>query len=261
MLAIPQDINNTPVGPIPNIFPVSTPISNSPENVTKSTLEGAPKVLPLGTTTMRYTDPLLTLAMGGDPSKLLIQKQFTPAAAEIPNTSVISPAPSSPKWPLMGGDSPYQSMPTSPTSPFSPNAPSPIYFPTQRTAKQQQPSSPQQYIYTCEACLKPIQGQTFTSQGKYYHAEHFRCQGILKNIGDVSPHSPVTPFFNNKDIADGHICGRPLALALHFYVSGLIYCERCYHETFSPKCEFCKEPIKDVKNYLYKKKILIIRDV
>ncbi|KAI8900211.1 hypothetical protein BC833DRAFT_523783 [Globomyces pollinis-pini] len=56
-------------------------------------------------------------------------------------------------------------------------------------------------------------------EGKYYHNEHYMCNLCQKNL-------------------KGFIC---------FDHDSSLWCENCYHKTFSATCGFCNEPIKEDK--------------
>jgi len=70
---------------------------------------------------------------------------------------------------------------------------------------------------TCAACEKPIAGQMITAMGETWHREHFTCAHCGVELGNKN--------FFERD-------GRP-------------YCERDYHELFSPRCAFCEGSILD----------------
>ncbi|XP_060541134.1 paxillin isoform X4 [Pantherophis guttatus] len=69
----------------------------------------------------------------------------------------------------------------------------------------------------CGACKKPIAGQVVTAMGKTWHPEHFVCTHCQEEIGSRN--------FFERD-------GQP-------------YCERDYHNLFSPRCYYCNGPILD----------------
>ncbi|XP_045152643.1 paxillin [Echinops telfairi] len=70
----------------------------------------------------------------------------------------------------------------------------------------------------CGACKKPIAGQVVTAMGKTWHPEHFVCTHCQEEIGSRN--------FFERD-------GQP-------------YCEKDYHNLFSPRCYYCNGPILDV---------------
>ncbi|NXG93380.1 PAXI protein, partial [Stercorarius parasiticus] len=69
----------------------------------------------------------------------------------------------------------------------------------------------------CGACKKPIAGQVVTAMGKTWHPEHFVCTHCQEEIGSRN--------FFERD-------GQP-------------YCEKDYHNLFSPRCYYCNGPILD----------------
>ncbi|KAK6476342.1 paxillin-like isoform X1 [Huso huso] len=69
----------------------------------------------------------------------------------------------------------------------------------------------------CGACNKPIAGQVVTAMGRTWHPEHFVCTHCQEEIGSRN--------FFERD-------GQP-------------YCERDYHNLFSPRCYYCNGPILD----------------
>ncbi|XP_012586455.1 PREDICTED: paxillin isoform X2 [Condylura cristata] len=69
----------------------------------------------------------------------------------------------------------------------------------------------------CGACKKPIAGQVVTAMGKTWHPEHFVCSHCQEEIGSRN--------FFERD-------GQP-------------YCEKDYHNLFSPRCCYCNGPILD----------------
>ncbi|CAL8343403.1 unnamed protein product [Lota lota] len=69
----------------------------------------------------------------------------------------------------------------------------------------------------CGACMKPIVGQVVTAMGRTWHPEHFVCTHCQEEIGSRN--------FFERD-------GQP-------------YCEKDYHNLFSPRCYYCNGPILD----------------
>ncbi|XP_069475844.1 paxillin isoform X3 [Ambystoma mexicanum] len=69
----------------------------------------------------------------------------------------------------------------------------------------------------CGACKKPIAGQVVTAMGRTWHPEHFVCTHCQEEIGSRN--------FFERD-------GQP-------------YCEKDYHNLFSPRCYYCNGPILD----------------
>ncbi|XP_076140974.1 paxillin a isoform X2 [Alosa pseudoharengus] len=69
----------------------------------------------------------------------------------------------------------------------------------------------------CGACKKPIAGQVVTAMGRTWHPEHFVCTHCQDEIGSRN--------FFERD-------GQP-------------YCEKDYHNLFSPRCHYCNGPILD----------------
>ncbi|XP_061400598.1 paxillin isoform X4 [Musca vetustissima] len=69
----------------------------------------------------------------------------------------------------------------------------------------------------CNACEKPIVGQVITALGKTWHPEHFTCNHCNEELG--------TRNFFERD--------------------GFPYCEKDYHNLFSPRCAYCNGAILD----------------
>jgi paxillin len=69
----------------------------------------------------------------------------------------------------------------------------------------------------CAACGKPIIGQIIMALGRMWHPEHYRCCQ----------------------------CGEELGRQNFIERGGKAYCEKDYHESFSPRCAYCNGPIKD----------------
>ncbi|XP_072570322.1 paxillin a isoform X2 [Paramormyrops kingsleyae] len=69
----------------------------------------------------------------------------------------------------------------------------------------------------CGACKKPIAGQVVTAMGRTWHPEHFVCTHCQEEIGSRN--------FFERD-------GQP-------------FCEKDYHDLFSPRCYYCNGPILD----------------
>ncbi|XP_071945349.1 paxillin-like isoform X2 [Antedon mediterranea] len=69
----------------------------------------------------------------------------------------------------------------------------------------------------CAACNKPIVGQVVTALGKTFHPEHFTCSHCHQELGSCN-------FFERE---------------------GAAFCERDYHNLFSPRCGYCNGPILD----------------
>nr|XP_006811983.1 PREDICTED: paxillin-like isoform X2 [Saccoglossus kowalevskii] len=67
----------------------------------------------------------------------------------------------------------------------------------------------------CAACNKPIVGQLVTALGKTWHPEHFTCSHCQTELG--------TQNFFERD-------GQP-------------FCDKDYHNLFSPRCAYCHGPI------------------
>uniref|UniRef100_A0A2K6FFJ6 Paxillin n=1 Tax=Propithecus coquereli TaxID=379532 RepID=A0A2K6FFJ6_PROCO len=72
----------------------------------------------------------------------------------------------------------------------------------------------------CSGCQKPITGRCITAMAKKFHPEHFHfvCTHCQEEIGSRN--------FFERD-------GQP-------------YCEKDYHNLFSPRCYYCNGPILDV---------------
>ncbi|KAI8919751.1 hypothetical protein BC831DRAFT_405857 [Entophlyctis helioformis] len=71
----------------------------------------------------------------------------------------------------------------------------------------------------CAVCDQPIVRGGAGLRGKFYHTEHFVCS------------DPT--------------CKRALRGQVTFEKNDQLFCEKCYHNNFSPKCAYCREPIKD----------------
>jgi len=69
----------------------------------------------------------------------------------------------------------------------------------------------------CARCKKAILGQVVTALGKTWHQECFSCFQCRKPLGSSS--------FFEKD-------SNP-------------FCEKCFHDFFSPKCAYCDGPIRE----------------
>ncbi|XP_040040049.2 leupaxin [Gasterosteus aculeatus] len=67
----------------------------------------------------------------------------------------------------------------------------------------------------CASCNKCIAGKMITALGQVWHPEHFVCEACKTELG-------TTGFFERD--------GRP-------------YCDKDYHQIFSPRCAYCKGPI------------------
>lgn len=67
----------------------------------------------------------------------------------------------------------------------------------------------------CHACKKPVMGEVTTALGKVWHPEHFVCAECDQEIGTKT-------FFERE--------GKP-------------YCEKDYHNLFSPPCAYCHKPV------------------
>ncbi|XP_071382228.1 leupaxin [Centroberyx affinis] len=67
----------------------------------------------------------------------------------------------------------------------------------------------------CASCGKCIVGKMITALGEVWHPEHFVCAACKTELG-------VSGFFERD--------GRP-------------YCDKDYHQLFSPRCAYCKGPI------------------
>jgi len=69
----------------------------------------------------------------------------------------------------------------------------------------------------CSRCKKAILGQVVTALGKTWHPECFSC----------------------------FQCRKPLSSTSFFEKDSSPYCEKCFHDFFSPKCAYCDGPIRD----------------
>jgi paxillin len=69
----------------------------------------------------------------------------------------------------------------------------------------------------CPACKKAIAGQVVTALGATWHPEHFTCLSCNVQLSHQT--------FFERD-------GRP-------------YCEKDYHDLFSPRCAYCNGPVLD----------------
>ncbi|XP_059196646.1 leupaxin [Centropristis striata] len=67
----------------------------------------------------------------------------------------------------------------------------------------------------CASCNKCIVGKMITALGEVWHPEHFVCEACKMELS-------TTGFFERE--------GRP-------------YCDKDYHQLFSPRCAYCKGPI------------------
>ncbi|KAM4740036.1 leupaxin [Anableps anableps] len=67
----------------------------------------------------------------------------------------------------------------------------------------------------CAACNKCIVGKMITALGEVWHPEHFVCTVCKRELSTIG-------FFERE--------GRP-------------YCDKDYHQLFSPRCAYCKGPI------------------
>ncbi|XP_034035699.1 leupaxin isoform X2 [Thalassophryne amazonica] len=67
----------------------------------------------------------------------------------------------------------------------------------------------------CASCNKCIVGKMITALGEVWHSEHFVCA----------------------------VCKTELATARFFEREGQPYCDKDYHQLFSPRCAYCKGPI------------------
>lgn len=79
-------------------------------------------------------------------------------------------------------------------------------------------------LYVCLICqvrIFPLFPQVITGMGKIWHPEHFTCSHCKEELG--------TQNFFERD-------GQP-------------YCERDYHNLFSPRCAGCGGPILDVSSF------------
>lgn len=73
-------------------------------------------------------------------------------------------------------------------------------------------------VITCHTCNDEIVGPVITALNRTYHKEHFIC---------------------------AH-CGQELGTRNFYERDGLPYCEKDYHQLFSPKCASCGNTILDV---------------
>ncbi|KAJ3106060.1 hypothetical protein HDU97_007063 [Phlyctochytrium planicorne] len=74
----------------------------------------------------------------------------------------------------------------------------------------------------CDVCSEPIPlGSTIVRAmgGRCFHPEHFVCSDIM--------------------------CRKPILASTFVERDGKPFCENCFHRLFSPKCEYCSEPIVD----------------
>lgn len=70
---------------------------------------------------------------------------------------------------------------------------------------------------TCATCGAAILGELVQAMGRTFHPEHFACGSCRESLGSK-------PFFETN---------------------GVPYCERCYKNSYCPKCAHCDQPISD----------------
>jgi len=86
--------------------------------------------------------------------------------------------------------------------------------------------------HTCARCNELITGTTIVANGKYYHQDHFLCDGSCgKNLKDT--------LFHPKEDKN--------------------YCESCFIEKFCPTCAYCGKGIIGVSIKI-KFKFHVIKD-
>ncbi|KAJ3049051.1 hypothetical protein HK097_009962, partial [Rhizophlyctis rosea] len=116
--------------------------------------------------------------------------------------------------------SPFAPSQSSPTSPFAQGPTSP-FSASNTTGAARSPFAPAPNTPNpddCSTCHQPVTGnfiQTFT--GKKFHPEHMCCTR----------------------------CNRNLLHSTYFEKEESLFCEGCFHDLYSPKCEYCKDVIKD----------------
>ena len=127
---------------------------------------------------------------------------------------------------------------------------------------------------TCAGCRKAISGAYITAMDRKWHSECFKCAGCRKSIGQESYYqhtgkpyhgacyhqqfSPrcalckgviTTTYITalGKSWHDDHFqcadCGKRLKGLSHHTRQDKPYCEKCFHNRFSPRCAVCDEPM------------------
>ncbi len=140
----------------------------------------------------------------------------------------------------------------------------------------------QQFSPRCAGCNQPITGKYTNALGKTWHPEHFVCVTCHKPIAgkkfferdnepyceecfhqQFSPHcagcnQPITGKYTNalgKTWHPEHFvcaqCHKPFAGEKFFERDAEPYCENCFHERYSPRCQICGEPMRaeHLENY------------
>ncbi|KCV69420.1 paxillin [Fonticula alba] len=69
----------------------------------------------------------------------------------------------------------------------------------------------------CGSCNEPVIGEELRAMGKIFHPEHFTCLHCRKSL------SGATFFEHNSNS----------------------FCDKCYHDRFSPRCAYCDGAIRD----------------
>ncbi|RCH95141.1 hypothetical protein CU098_009587, partial [Rhizopus stolonifer] len=73
------------------------------------------------------------------------------------------------------------------------------------------------FTVRCGGCHKPLSGQAITTSGNQWHTRCFKCQ----------------------------TCKQPLEHIAFYEKDGLPYCALDFHESFSPRCDYCQTPIEE----------------
>ncbi|KAJ3123115.1 hypothetical protein HK098_002158 [Nowakowskiella sp. JEL0407] len=169
---------------------------------------------------------------------------------------------------------PNHTSATKPSSPFAstqkplkqqPNTQKPSKSPFAKSFSESQVQTPSPHTsdtpqQQCCICNNPIDmsGKCIFALQKYYHVEHFTCQGkglkkrskFKRQSSNFSNTPSTTTTVNsammmNQEKSEKQVCGRILANLKFMEKDGLLFCEDCYHDEFSPRCAYCMDPIKD----------------
>jgi hypothetical protein len=122
------------------------------------------------------------------------------------------------------------STPPLPPPPSSASSPPPAVPSSPRPPKpvQKRASTPENKVRTlnpiyagrdCPACHKPIEGSVISAMDKIWHVHCFTCSK----------------------------CRKPLQNEKYFEKDNKAYCSRDYRDLFSLHCDFCHEPIEQVR--------------
>ncbi|TPX32049.1 hypothetical protein SmJEL517_g04741 [Synchytrium microbalum] len=86
-------------------------------------------------------------------------------------------------------------------------------------------------LHSCDACQQPISGPTIVALNRNWHPAHFNCFKCKNTLNSGK-------FFEHEQ--------KP-------------FCERCFHESFSPTCSYCGEIITKVGASLKTKEVFGLR--